>query len=168
MRNNFFVAILSLFIISCARQEPDTLQTFELNSITLLESPFRRAQEASLRYILEMDVDRLLAPYIREAGLTPLAESYGNWENTGLDGHIGGHYLSALSIMYAATGTPGTTTATGIHGSNGLQGVRRHTVTVMWEEYPAVKHCGLDIARGKIEPANFSLNDRWVPMVQYS
>ena len=41
---------------------------------------------------------------LREAGLTPKAPSYTNWENTGLDGHIGGHYISALSMMYAATG----------------------------------------------------------------
>jgi uncharacterized protein len=162
MRNNFIVAILSLFIISCARQEPDTLQTFELNSITLLEGPFHRAQEASLRYILEMDVDRLLAPFIREAGLTPLAESYGNWENTGLDGHIGGHYLSALSIMYAATGTPELlqrleymvewlARCQEAHGNGYVGGI------------PGGKALWTDIAGGKIEPANFSLNDRWVP-----
>jgi uncharacterized protein len=162
MRNNFIVAILSLFIISCARQEPDTLQTFELNSITLLEGPFHRAQEASLRYILEMDVDRLLAPFIREAGLTPLAESYGNWENTGLDGHIGGHYLSALSIMYAATGTPELlqrleymvewlARCQEAHGNGYVGGI------------PGGKTLWTDIAGGKIEPANFSLNDRWVP-----
>ena len=40
----------------------------------------------------------------KEAGLSPKAENYTNWENTGLDGHIGGHYVSALSYMYASTG----------------------------------------------------------------
>jgi hypothetical protein len=30
--------------------------------------------------------------------------SYGNWESSGLDGHMGGHYLSALALMYASTG----------------------------------------------------------------
>ena len=54
--------------------------------------------------MMALDPDKLLAPYLREAGLAPKAESYGNWENTGLDGHIGGHYLSALSLMYASTG----------------------------------------------------------------
>ena len=52
-----------------------------------------------------MDPDRLLAPYLKEAGLKPKDENYGNWENTGLDGHIGGHYLSALSLAWAATGS---------------------------------------------------------------
>src|ERR1700761_8064402 len=54
--------------------------------------------------MLALDPDRLLAPYETEAGLKPKKKSYGNWENTGLDGHIGGHYLSALSLMYASTG----------------------------------------------------------------
>ena len=38
-----------------------------------------------------LDADRLLAPYFREAGLETKAINYPNWENTGLDGHIGGH-----------------------------------------------------------------------------
>ena len=57
-----------------------------------------------LQDIMAMNPDRLLAPFLREAGLAPKAPSYTNWENTGLDGHIGGHYISALSMMYAATG----------------------------------------------------------------
>jgi hypothetical protein len=43
-----------------------------------------------------------LAPYRKEAGLPLKASGYSNWE--GLDGHIGGHYLSAMAIHYAATG----------------------------------------------------------------
>ena len=57
-----------------------------------------------VRYLLGLDPDRLLAPYLKGAGLEPKADNYTNWENTGLDGHIGGHYVSALSYMYAATG----------------------------------------------------------------
>src|SRR5690606_14440151 len=45
---------------------------------------------------------RLLAPYRKEAGLSPKASGYPNWE--GLDGHVGGHYLSAMAMNYAATG----------------------------------------------------------------
>ncbi len=53
---------------------------------------------ADAQYILAMDIDRLLAP-LKEAGLEAKAENYTNWENTGLDGHIGGHYLSTLAKM---------------------------------------------------------------------
>ncbi|MBN1559476.1 glycoside hydrolase family 127 protein, partial [candidate division KSB1 bacterium] len=37
-----------------------------------------------------------------EAGLPQKAECYPNW--SGLDGHVGGHYLSAIAMNYAATG----------------------------------------------------------------
>ena len=80
-------------------------QTFPLNRVTLLNSPFLDAEKTDLKYMLQLEPDRLLAPFLREAGLTPKAESYGNWENTGLDGHTCGHYLTALAQMYAATGS---------------------------------------------------------------
>src|SRR5690606_40052353 len=49
-----------------------------------------------------LPIYRLLAPYLKEAGLEPKAPSFSNW--IGLDGHVGGHYLTALAIHYAATG----------------------------------------------------------------
>ncbi|MDQ9814231.1 glycoside hydrolase family 127 protein, partial [Acinetobacter pittii] len=79
-------------------QNRQALTYFHLEDVRLLESPFLQAQQTDLKYIMAMNPDRLLAPYLREAGLTPKAPSYTNWENTGLDGHIGGHYLSALSL----------------------------------------------------------------------
>jgi hypothetical protein len=79
-------------------------QTFPLTEVRLLGSPFLDAQQTDLGYMLKLDPDRLLAPYLREAGLKPKAENYGNWENSGLDGHTAGHYLTALAQMYAATG----------------------------------------------------------------
>jgi DUF1680 family protein len=51
---------------------------------------------------MHYNVDRLLAPYRKVAGLPKKAESYPNW--SGLDGHIAGHYLSAMAMNYAATG----------------------------------------------------------------
>ena len=49
--------------------------------------------------MLALDADRLLAPFLREAGLAHEAESYGNWESEGLDGHTAGHYISALAWL---------------------------------------------------------------------
>jgi len=94
-----------LFIASFGTAFGQTsLQPFNLTAVRLLDGPFKQAQETDKRYMLSLDPDRLLAPYLREAGLKPKAASYGNWENTGLDGHIAGHYLSALALMYASTG----------------------------------------------------------------
>ncbi|WP_233268780.1 glycoside hydrolase family 127 protein [Mucilaginibacter lacusdianchii] len=80
------------------------MQPFRLNQVRLLQSPFLQAEKVNLDYMLRLQPDRLLAPFLREAGLHPKAESYGNWENSGLDGHTAGHYLTALAQMYAATG----------------------------------------------------------------
>jgi DUF1680 family protein len=74
---------------------------FSLSDVTLLDGPFKQARDLNIKTLLEYNVDRLLAPYRKEAGLTPKDSSYKNWE--GLDGHIGGHYLSALAMNKAAT-----------------------------------------------------------------
>lgn len=69
-----------------------------------MDSPFSNAMNLNADVLLSYDTDRLLAPYLKAAGLEPKGESFSNWD--GLDGHIGGHYLSALAIHYAATGRP--------------------------------------------------------------
>ncbi|MBN1998391.1 glycoside hydrolase family 127 protein [candidate division KSB1 bacterium] len=75
---------------------------FPLGDVTLLDGPFKHARDLNIEVLLKYDVDRLLAPYLKEAGLPQKAECYPNW--SGLDGHIGGHYLSAMAMNYAATG----------------------------------------------------------------
>jgi len=102
--HRFFSALLLLSAASPAFAQGPAMQPFKLNQVRLLESPFLQAENVTLQYILKLEPDRLLAPFLREAGLQPKAESYGNWENTGLDGHTGGHYLTALAQMYAANG----------------------------------------------------------------
>lgn len=77
---------------------------FPLADVKLLDSPFKKAMDLNINTLLQYDVDRLLAPYMKEAGLEPKGEDFTNW--AGLDGHVGGHYLSALAIHYAATGNP--------------------------------------------------------------
>ncbi len=73
-----------------------------LTSVRLLTGPYADAAKASRTYLLALEPNRLLAPYLREAGLEAKAKSYGNWESSGLDGHTAGHYLSALSTMIAS------------------------------------------------------------------
>lgn len=92
----------SFFTLSAQSQV--AIQAFKPQEVKLLSSDFSKAQAVDLKYIMALQPDRLLAPYLREAGLTPKATSYKNWESDGLDGHIGGHYLTALSLMYASTG----------------------------------------------------------------
>ncbi len=68
----------------------------------LLNGAFKQARDLNIKTLLQYNVDRLLQPFPKEAGLTPKAPGYPNW--AGLDGHVGGHYLSALAMNYAATG----------------------------------------------------------------
>lgn len=44
--------------------------------------------QLNVKVLLQYDMDRLLAPYLKAAGLQPKAQSFSNWD--GLDGHIGG------------------------------------------------------------------------------
>ncbi len=75
--------------------------TFPLRDVVLSDGPFKHARDLNIQTLLQYNVDRLLAPYRKESGLTPRDSSYINW--IGLDGHIGGHYLSAMAMNYAAT-----------------------------------------------------------------
>jgi DUF1680 family protein len=98
-------SILVFFIANARAANPAPEQAAEmypLSSVRLLEGYFRDAAAANREYLLALEPDRLLAPFLREAGLTLKARPYGNWESMGLDGHTAGHYLSALSSMIAS------------------------------------------------------------------
>lgn len=78
------------------------MQNFPLSDVHLLDSRFSRAADLNIKVLLEYDVDRLLAPFLSEAGLQPKGELFTNWSD--LNGHVAGHYLSALALAYASTG----------------------------------------------------------------
>jgi len=77
-----------------------------LNSVRLTGGPLKHAQELDAEYLLQLEPDRMLAYLRQRAGLEPKAKPYGGWDGAGrqLTGHIAGHYLSAVSLMWAATG----------------------------------------------------------------
>ena len=97
-----FAALFIAMVLAANAQDKIYENTFALQDIKLLESPFQHARDLNIDVLLEYDVDRLLAPYLKEANLTPKAPSFPNW--IALDGHVGGHYLTALAIHYAASG----------------------------------------------------------------
>jgi len=100
----FWCLLIGLFFMAGHTQAQDKLyhNEFPLKDVKLLDGPFKHARDLNIQTLLKYNVDRLLAPYRKEAGLKPKAPSYTNW--AGLDGHIGGHYLSAMAINTAATG----------------------------------------------------------------
>ncbi len=140
----------------------DTLKSFPLSDVRLLDGPFKKAQETDLKYMLALNPDKLLAPFLREAGIATKATTYPNWEGTGLDGHIGGHYLSALSNMVASTGN--------------AEAGRRLQYMIGWLDrcqqasgdgyvggVPGGKAMWAELAKGRIKAESFALNDKWVP-----
>lgn len=158
-----FTLLTSAMASSQMQKSTYRIQPFPLSDVRLLDSPFRHAEDLDIQYLLELNADRLLAPYRKEAGLAPKAPNYTNWENTGLDGHIGGHYLAALSQMYAATGNAQIKerldymlselkACQDAAGNGYLCGVPGGKA--MWEE----------IAKGNIRASSFGLNDKWVPL----
>lgn len=165
MKNSITNTIwLGLVLVSTAAVygQSAQLQSFPLSSIRLLESPFKAAQETDMKYILSLDADRLLVPYLREAGLESNSKSYANWENTGLDGHIGGHYLSALSNMYAATGN-GQIKERLDYMLNALEKCQQKNGNGYIGGVPGSKALWEEITNGKIDAGSFSLNKKWVP-----
>ncbi len=82
-------------------------QSLDLTSVRLTGGPLKQAQDVTAKYLLKLEPDRMLAGYRIRAGLKPKAEGYNGWDavdSRQLTGHIAGHYLSAVSLMYAATG----------------------------------------------------------------
>ena len=105
-RTKLFSVIVVIFILWCSNihgQDKLYKNEFSLSDVRLLDGPFKRACDLNIKTLLQYDVDRLLAGYRKEAGLPSKAQMYPNWD--GLDGHIAGHYLSALAMNYAATNT---------------------------------------------------------------
>lgn len=102
MKKQLMIALLSIApALGVVAQDKLYKDEFPLGDITLLDGPLKRARDLNVQVLLKYDCDRMLAPYRKEAGLQPRKPSYPNWD--GLDGHVGGHYLSALAIN-AATG----------------------------------------------------------------
>src|SRR5215831_8185787 len=86
---------------------PELAHPLPLSAVRLTGGPLKRAQDLDAEYLLKLEPDRMMAGYRLRAGLKPKAEGYSGWDSpTGkqLTGHIAGHYLSAASLMFAATG----------------------------------------------------------------
>lgn len=102
--------ILTLFIFCfifvgiSLSQDKFFKKTFSLTDVKLLEGPFKHAMDVNVETLLKYETDRFIAPFRKVSGLPAKSENFPNWEVQGLDGHVGGHYLSAMAIHYAATG----------------------------------------------------------------
>jgi DUF1680 family protein len=155
-------ARIAALILLLGAASAQAAELFPLRDVRLGPSPFLDAQTTDLHYLVAMDPDRLLAPFLREAGLEPKQPSYGNWESSGLDGHMGGHYLSALALMFASTGDPEVQRRLNYFVAE-LKRAQQANGDGYLGGIPGGRAAWRDVADGKLHADNFSVNGKWVP-----
>ena len=163
MRKLYLLGLFFLASVGAEAGLPQKINTFPVSDVRLTSGMFKHAEDLDICYLMGLNSDRLLAPYMKEAGLKPKAENYPNWENTGLDGHIGGHYLSALSYMYASTGNEEIGKRLDYFLSE-LKRCQDASGNGYLCGVPDGKTIWNEIKEGKINANPFGLNDRWVPL----
>ena len=135
-----------------------------LSAVRLTGGPLKHAQDLNARYLIELEPDRMLAYYRDRAGLTPKAEGYGGWDGDGrnLTGHIGGHYLTAVSLMWAATGDERFKDR-----ADYLVSELKEVQDAHGDGYLSALSGGRrafgELASGRIRSASFDLNGEWSP-----
>jgi DUF1680 family protein len=177
---SFLSLVLMLHCLAFAEAQNSAVKAFEektlqarplpLTKVRLTGGPLKRAQDVTAEYLLQLEPDRMLAGYRIRAGLKPKAEGYGGWDavdSRQLTGHIAGHYLSAISLMYAATG-------------NEEFKRRADYIVTEFEEVQdkrgggylgaIIDRDGIDgrelmerVSQGEIKSAGFDLNGLWSP-----
>src|SRR6516162_100335 len=140
-----------------------------LESVRLTGGPLKRAQELDAEYLLQLEPDRMLAYLRQRAGLEPKAKPYGGWDGAGrqLTGHIAGHYLSAVSLMWAATGDPrfkerADYLVSELKTIQDAQG-DGYLGALMDNQGVDGKARFLELCRGLIRSGGFDLNGLWSP-----
>lgn len=77
------------------------LTDFDMSEVELLDDYLLNAGSVEKDYLLSFDSDRLLKGFATIAGVESDAALYGGWESTSIKGHTLGHYLTAISQLYA-------------------------------------------------------------------
>jgi len=166
------LTLMSFVLIFCCRtsaaakphQEHIRARPLDLSNVRLLGGPFKQAQDLNARYLLELEPDRMLAYYHQRAGLEPKAKPYTGWDGGGrnLTGHIAGHYLSAVSLMWAATGDVRFRERAG-YLVRELKEIQDKHGDGYLSAQEGARECFDAVAGGDIRSGGFDLNGLWVP-----
>jgi hypothetical protein len=116
MNGRFYLKLsaIALFLVLCNTSQefvpkakqlvPQKAYSFSIGDVKLLDGPFRESQDAEAKYLLSLDLDRLLSPFLSASGLKPKAPAYPGWETRSLPGVALSFYLSGASRLYKLTG----------------------------------------------------------------
>ena len=138
------------------------VRMFDLQNVKLLDSEFKTAMEHNAKWLLDLEPDRFLAWFRKEAGLTPKGKVYGGWESNTIAGHSLGHYMTALALMYSDTGDQEYKDRCDYIVAELAACQEAHDSGYM-SAFPGGKECFEKIRRGEISSGGFDLNGIWVP-----
>jgi uncharacterized protein len=135
---------------------------FHPGEVSLLNSEFKAAMDADIKYILSLNPDRLLSQFREHSGLKAKAPKYGGWEDSGLAGHTLGHYLSASALLYAQGHDPEHLKQINyiVTELNECQVARK---TGYIGAIPREDSVFLEVSQGNIRSRGFDLNGAWSP-----
>ncbi len=165
-----FLALVMLVVVAPLNAQPiknavpDVARPLPLSAVRLTGGPLKQAQDLDADYLLKLEPDRMLAFYRKRAGLASKAEPYGGWDGDGknLTGHIGGHYLSGVSMMYAATGDARFKERVDYLVSE-LKEVQDKHGDGYLGALANGKEQFVEVSKGNIRSAAFDLNGLWAP-----
>ncbi|WDS36331.1 glycoside hydrolase family 127 protein [Pseudoxanthomonas sp.] len=160
------------FPLDAAASVAGKVTAVPLQDVRLKPSLFLDSLLVNRRYLFEIEPDRLLHNFLQYAGLPPKGEVYGGWEGDTIAGHTLGHYLSALSKLYAQTGDREVKTridyivaelarAQAQDADGYVGGLTRKTDAGKIEGGKAVFE---DIRRGAVKGSAFNINGSWSPL----
>lgn len=141
---------------------PTKVECFALTDVKLADGPFKTAMEADAKWLLDLECDRLLSRFREYAGLEPKGEIYGGWESGGLSGHSLGHYLTACSLMYQATGNEEFLKRVN-YIVDELEEVQNANGGEFISGLQDCKRIFSEVQQGQIKSAGFDLNGGWAP-----
>ena len=95
-------ALLGMTTLNAAGKVAPKAEPFDLREVQLLDGPFKHAQDVNHQLLLKLDVDRMLYPFRRVAGI-PSPVKGSDELNFMFTGHVAGHYLSVCALDYRNT-----------------------------------------------------------------
>ncbi|HET7112911.1 MAG TPA: glycoside hydrolase family 127 protein [Pyrinomonadaceae bacterium] len=163
-------ALILVVFASAARAQPiknaipDIARPLALSAVRLTGGPLKRAQDLNAEYLLKLEPDRMMAYYRQRAGLEPKAQGYPGWDGDGrnLTGHIAGHYLSGVSLMYAATGDPRFKERADYLVKE-MKEVQEKNGDGYLGAVDGLREKFAEVAKGNIKSTFFDLNGLWSP-----
>ncbi len=143
---------------------------FGLQDVRIADSAMHALMELDHQYLLDLNVDRLLSWFRKEAGVSQRgAEPYPYWESENiwgagpLSGHILGFWLSSMAMMYETTGdeaiVPRVRAAV-----EGLRECQLADGEGFVGAQPGVKAVFAEVAKGNFTTSNPKVNGLWEPV----